>query len=130
MVFVTIPKGVMTDSAVKELNEELDGIAMVYCTERISHMWDGQTCIYFLNNFLSKCLALKRAKHGLTKEDRAMFVCDKAPCHLHKAFLVLRQNWGFLENAEIFGDDAEAEVEVPAGIGGVGAPNDAFHQFV
>ena len=45
MVFVTIPKGVMTDAAVKKLNEELDGIAMVYCTERITHMWDGQTCV-------------------------------------------------------------------------------------
>ena len=59
-----------------------------------------------------------------------MIVCDKAPCHLHKAFLILRQNWALLNNCEIFGDDANAEVEVPAGIGGCGAPNDAFHQFV
>ena len=35
----------MSDVAFKTLNEELDGIAMVYCTERISHMWDGQTCV-------------------------------------------------------------------------------------
>ena len=45
MVFVTIPKGVMTDVALRKLNDELDGVAMVYCTERISHMWDGQTCV-------------------------------------------------------------------------------------
>ena len=45
MVFVTIPKGVMTDEALRKLNDELDGVAMVYCTERISHMWDGQTCV-------------------------------------------------------------------------------------
>lgn len=79
---------------------------------------------------MSKCLALKRRKHGLTKNHRAMIVCDKAPCHVHKSFYILRQNWALFENCEIFGDDANAEVEVPAGIGGCGAPNDAFHQFV
>ena len=47
MVFVTIPKGVMSDVTLKALNEELDGVAMVYCRERISHMWDGQTCVSF-----------------------------------------------------------------------------------
>ena len=41
------PQGVMSDVALKTLNEELDGIAMVYCTERTSHMWDGQTCVSF-----------------------------------------------------------------------------------
>ena len=45
MVFVTILRGVMSDLAVESLNEELDGIAMVFCTERISHMWDGSTCV-------------------------------------------------------------------------------------
>ena len=35
------PQGVMSDVALKALNEELDGIAMVYCTECISHMWDS-----------------------------------------------------------------------------------------
>ena len=47
MVFVTIPRGVMSDSALAALNEELDGQAMVVCTERVSHMWDGQTCVSF-----------------------------------------------------------------------------------
>ena len=35
-----------------------------------------------------------------------------------------------MEDCEIVGDDANADIEVPAGIGGCGAPNDAFHQFV
>ena len=86
--------------------------------------------VYFLTEFVSKCLALKRAKHKLTKNDKAMIVCDKAPCHLHQAFRVLRKTWGLLNNCVIFGDDVNAEIEVPAGIGGCGAPNDAFHQFV
>ena len=59
-----------------------------------------------------------------------MIVCDKAPCHLHQAFRVLRKNWALMENCIIFGDDVNAEIEVPAGIGGCGAPNDAFHPFV
>ena len=79
---------------------------------------------------MSKCLALKRRKHGLTKNNRAMIVCDRAPCHMHKSYHVLRQNWALLENCEFFGDDFNAEVEVPVGIGGCGAPNNAFHQFV
>ena len=33
--------------ALEALNAELDGIAMVYCTECISHMWDGQTWVSF-----------------------------------------------------------------------------------
>ena len=45
MAFVKIPRGVMSDLSVQNLNEELDGIAMVFCTERISHMWDGSTCV-------------------------------------------------------------------------------------
>ena len=49
---------------------------------------------------------------------------------MHKSFHVLRQNWALLENCEFFGDDFNAEVEVPVGIGGCGAPNNAFHQFV
>ena len=86
--------------------------------------------VHFLHDFVTKCLAMKRHKHGLTKNDKAMIVCDKAPCHLHQAFRVLRKNWALEENCIIFGDDANAEIEVPAGIGGCGAPNDAFHQFV
>ena len=73
---------------------------------------------------------MKRHKHGLTKNDKAMIVCDKAPCHLHQAFRVLRKNWAFMENRIIFGYDVNAEIEVAAGIGGCGAPNDAFHPFV
>ena len=79
---------------------------------------------------MSKCLAFTRRKHGLTKNHRAMIVCDKAPCHVHKSFHVQRQNWALLENCEIVGDDANADIEVPAGICGCEAPNDAFHQFV
>ena len=46
MVFVRIPKGVMSDTAIQDLNKDLDGQAMVYCTERVSHMWDGATCVH------------------------------------------------------------------------------------
>ena len=35
-----------------------------------------------------------------------------------------------MENRIIFGYDVNAEIEVAAGIGGCGAPNDAFHPFV
>ena len=61
---------------------------------------------------MSKCLDIKRRKHGLTKINRAIIVCDKAPCHVHSNFHFLRHNWAVF--CEIFGDDVNAEVEVPA----------------
>ena len=39
-----------SDIALKALNEELDGIAMVYCTECISHMWDSHRVLRVHND--------------------------------------------------------------------------------
>ena len=102
---------------------------MVACTERVSHMWDSETCVAFLYEFVTTILAQQRKKLGVGREAKALFICDSAPVHLNRAFLQLRQNWCLENNAEIFGSDPEAHVTVPGGIGAVGAPNDAYHQF-
>jgi len=94
-------------------------------------MWDGEVCVKFLYEFLSVCFAAKRRELGLNREEhRGMTICDRASCHLHRTFLALRKVWGEKENVLMYGSDPDSEVQVPAKIGAVGSPNDAYHQFI
>ena len=111
---MTIPAGAMSAKDIAELNEELKGQAYIMATGRSSHMWDAEMCVHFLEDFVGKCLAIKRKKLGLDRDAKAMLICDRAPCHLHAAYLALRKNWCTRENVIIFGDDKHADVTVPA----------------
>ena len=128
--FVTIPRGTISPTELEELNNELRGTCMILCTDRESHMWDGEMCVKFLYKFLGTCLTMRRKALGLTLSDKAMFICDRSPVHLQKAYFMLRQNFAHEYNCAIFGSDPHAEIQVPAKIGAVGSPNDAYHQFI
>ena len=128
--FVTIPRGTISPTELEELNNELRGTCMILCTDRESHMWDAEMCVKFLYKFLGMCLIMRRKALGLTLSDKAMFICDRAPVHLQKAYFMLRQNFAHEYNCAIFGSDPHAEIQVPAKIGAVGSPNDAYHQFI
>ena len=128
--FVTIPRGTISPTELEELNNELRGTCMILCTDRESHMWDAEMCVKFLYKFLGMCLIMRRKALGLTLSDKAMFICDRAPVHLQQAYFTLRQNFAHEHNCVIFGSDPHAEIQVPAKIGAVGSPNDAYHQFI
>ena len=128
--FVTIPKGTISATELQELNDELQGTCMILCTDRESHMWDAEMCIKFLYKFLGVCLTVRRKALGLTSSDKAMFICDRAPSHLQQGYFALRQNFADEYNCVIFGSDPHAQIQVPAKIGAVGSPNDAYHQFI
>jgi len=125
-------EGAMPASEIAQLNEELAGICYVVCTNRSSHMWDGEMCIKFLYEFMTPCLKAKRKRLKLTHKDRAMGICDRAGVHLHRQFLVMRQIWGEKENCDLFGADPDAipSESVPAKIGATGSPNDGWHQYM
>ena len=131
MAFVTVPENTLKKSDMEEINREMKGVCYVACTNRPSHMWDGDMCMTFLNEFMSPCLKAKRHRLKLTSKDRAMGICDKAGVHLHRSFQVMRQIWGDKENCDLFGADPDATPaeSVPAKIGAVGSPNDGWHQF-
>ena len=128
--FVTIPRGAISAKELEELNNELLGTCMILCTDRESHMWDAEMCVKFLYKFLGVCLSLRRQALGLTLSDKAMFICDRAPVHLQQAYFTLRMNFAHEYNCVMFGSDPHADIQVPAKIGAVGSPNDAYHQFI
>jgi len=69
--FVTVPEGALSNKEIKDLNQELKGICHIHCTGRKSHMWDGQTTVTFLYDFLSVALAARRSALGLSWHDKA-----------------------------------------------------------
>ena len=111
-VFVTVPAGAMSPKDIQELIEELQGQVYIAATGRSSHMCNAW--VHFLDEFVSKCLAMKRKKLGLDRHAKAMLICDRAPCHLHHAYLQPRGKFCRRENVIIFGDDRHADVTVPA----------------
>ena len=69
------------------------GTCMIVCTERKSHMWDGKTCVHFLNDFLALCLHMQRETLGLDGNSKALLICDRAGCHLSRSFLQMRYSF-------------------------------------
>ena len=128
--FVTIRRGTISPTELQELNDKLRGTCMILRTDRESHMWDAEICVKSLYKFLGKCLTVRRKELGLTSSDKAMFICDRAPSHLQQGYFILRQNFADEYNCVIFGSDPHAQIQVPAKIGAVGSPNDAYHQFI
>ena len=55
----------MSEAELKEVNAEMTGQAVVLSTQKESHMWDSATCVYFLYEFASVCLKMRRKALGV-----------------------------------------------------------------
>ena len=126
--WITVKDGAAPEHIIKKLNEEMSGLLHIHCQDSKTHMWSSSTMLHYLE-FLSVQLRMKRLKHGLSTQDKALIFCDKASVHSCTAFQQLRERWEKENGAIICHGSSSCTVKVPPGWGAVGAPNDGWHQF-
>ena len=92
-----------------------------------SHMWTARTMISFLD-VLEVEIRKRRMELGLSRDAKALVICDKAPQHLSRTFASLRRSWSDKVNCYLLGADPDDPISVPSGFGACGGPNDGWHQ--
>jgi hypothetical protein len=126
--FVTVADASLSQGMCEEYSEIFKGSLYICRTGKDTHIWDGKTCVAYLN-WLTGIIRERRIALGVDATAKALLICDKCPSHQSDIFLNLRNRWCEEQNVMILGHDRNSLIKVPGGFGACGGPNDAWHQF-
>jgi hypothetical protein len=89
LLYITISREELSPQNLQAINEELNPLgAIVMCTGRDSHMWDGSVFPKFLDSVGAQNFRRKRLDLQLkVKEDRGLLLFDAASSHKDGAYV-------------------------------------------
>lgn len=123
--FVTVSDGTLSSDKIDDLNSQLLGSMKIINTGRRGHMWNGETCVQFLD-WVAGELRRKRRELGITdaRQNPALLLCDRCPSHMSSVFLEMRKQWAKENSVLLLGCDSDCPVQIPGGFGAALGPND------
>lgn len=126
-LFVTFGENQLTSSEIDEINDLYAGTLYVQHTSKRTHMWNGETCVRYLD-FVATEIRRKRLSLGYTNAADApcLALCDRAPSHQSSVFQTMRANWAREHDVILLGADVDGPCPVPGGYGACMQPNDRW----
>ena len=70
------PTGMIPDLQVREFNQRHRGECLLFCSERKTHVMNGETWLVLLQQLYLDAFSLQRKKHGLDKSHAGLLLVD------------------------------------------------------